>query len=204
MPGVAGHRQLRWRHLALEQEVDWSLKGSSHTQTVTVTLRVQYQKFLLTSLMSFRLVPRRAFLTKRLFSTHRLTRSCPSCAQPLPTCLPACPNCWNIWSIPADTSYHNMFSLPENSNPFVIDTAQLKQRFRQMQSACHPDTWASKGQVSLHLPTDRKVYGSSSPGQTRRGSGSLLSRQRCVSDAAAAHAPYRIHSQSERTSDGRN
>ncbi|KAE9408069.1 hypothetical protein BT96DRAFT_954057 [Gymnopus androsaceus JB14] len=64
----------------------------------------------------------------------RLTRSCPSCSQPLPTSLPACPKCWNIWSIPADTSYHKIFSLPEDSNPFVIDTALLRQRFRQMQS----------------------------------------------------------------------
>jgi molecular chaperone HscB len=36
--------------------------------------------------------------------------------------------------------------LPDDSNPFLIDTALLKQRFRQMQSVCHPDTWASKGQ----------------------------------------------------------
>ncbi|KAJ4486141.1 Co-chaperone Hsc20 [Lentinula aciculospora] len=82
----------------------------------------------------------------KAFSTHGLTRNCPSCSNPLPTSLPACSNCWNIWNIPANTPYHDIFAFPKDSNPFVIDTALLKQRFRQMQAACHPDNWASKGQ----------------------------------------------------------
>ncbi|KAF9076295.1 hypothetical protein BDP27DRAFT_1159541, partial [Rhodocollybia butyracea] len=73
-------------------------------------------------------------------------KNCPSCSQPLPTSLPACSNCWNIWSLPADTSYHEIFSLPKESNPFVIDANALKQKFRQMQATCHPDTWATQGQ----------------------------------------------------------
>ncbi|KAJ3828288.1 hypothetical protein F5880DRAFT_1531423 [Lentinula raphanica] len=105
--------------------------------------------------MSFRLVlstphrlfPQRLSLSSfKAFSTHRLTTNCPSCSNKLPTSVPACPNCWNIWNIPPDTSYHDIFALPKDSNPFVIDTTVLKQRFRQMQAACHPDTWASKGQ----------------------------------------------------------
>ncbi|KAH7880743.1 uncharacterized protein C8R40DRAFT_1081689, partial [Lentinula edodes] len=104
--------------------------------------------------MSFRLPlsTRQHFFAQRIslssaraFSTHRLTRTCPSCSKTLPTSLPACPNCWSIWNIPSDTSYHDIFALPKDSNPFVIDTALLKQRFRQMQATCHPDTWASRG-----------------------------------------------------------
>lgn len=106
--------------------------------------------------MSFRLPlsTRQHFFAQRIslssaraFSTHRLTRTCPSCSKTLPTSLPACPNCWSIWNIPSDTSYHDIFALPKDSNPFVIDTALLKQRFRQMQATCHPDTWASRGLV---------------------------------------------------------
>ncbi|KAJ3999674.1 Co-chaperone Hsc20 [Lentinula boryana] len=88
----------------------------------------------------------RSLFFAKPFSTHKLTQNCPSCSKQLPTSLPACTNCWNIWNIPADTSYHDIFALPKESNPFVIDTSLLKQRFRQMQAACHPDTWASKGQ----------------------------------------------------------
>ncbi|KAJ3800723.1 hypothetical protein GGU11DRAFT_676614 [Lentinula aff. detonsa] len=88
----------------------------------------------------------RSLFFAKSFSTHKLTQNCPSCSKQLPTSLPACTNCWNIWNIPADTSYHDIFALPKESNPFVIDTSLLKQRFRQMQAACHPDTWASKGQ----------------------------------------------------------
>ncbi|KAG5635572.1 hypothetical protein H0H81_010757 [Sphagnurus paluster] len=35
--------------------------------------------------------------------------------------------------------------LPYEPNPFVIDVAILKQRFRNAQAQCHPDSWASKG-----------------------------------------------------------
>ncbi|KAF5390271.1 hypothetical protein D9757_002934 [Collybiopsis confluens] len=86
------------------------------------------------------------FKLVRAFSTHRLTRACPSCSHALPTAIPACGSCSNIWNIPPDTPYHDIFSLPEHSNLFIVDTALLKQRFRQIQATCHPDTWASKGQ----------------------------------------------------------
>ncbi|KIK70992.1 hypothetical protein GYMLUDRAFT_150309 [Collybiopsis luxurians FD-317 M1] len=76
---------------------------------------------------------------------YHISKSCPSCSQPLPTPLPACPNCWNISNISSNTSYHDIFSLPTQSNPFIVDTTLLKQRFRQIQATCHPDTWASKG-----------------------------------------------------------
>ncbi|KAF5375221.1 hypothetical protein D9758_000279 [Tetrapyrgos nigripes] len=81
----------------------------------------------------------------RFVSTYGLTRKCPACSNPLPTPLPACSKCWNISSIPNDASFHDIFSL-HGSNEFKIDTSLLKQRFREAQSVCHPDTWASKGQ----------------------------------------------------------
>ncbi|KAF8898737.1 hypothetical protein BD779DRAFT_1485310 [Infundibulicybe gibba] len=70
---------------------------------------------------------------------------CPVCSQPLPSPLPACTNCWNIFQIPKDVTFHDLFSLPYEPNPFNIDIPTLKHRFREAQSLCHPDSWASKG-----------------------------------------------------------
>ena len=97
--------------------------------------------------MLFRLRPR-VFTRLRFISTYGLTRKCPKCSSPLPTPLPACAKCWSISAIPNDTSFHEIFSLPPDANVFKIDTSLLKQRFREAQSICHPDTWASKGEVS--------------------------------------------------------
>ncbi|KAH6917371.1 hypothetical protein BKA70DRAFT_1252010 [Coprinopsis sp. MPI-PUGE-AT-0042] len=69
---------------------------------------------------------------------------CPNCGQLLPSALPACTNCWNLFSFPKDISHHELLGLPEGSNPFVVDIPTLKKRFRQAQSVCHPDSWASK------------------------------------------------------------
>lgn len=74
-------------------------------------------------------------------------KSCPSCSHPLPSPLPACTNCGHISGLPQDVKYHDIFALPYEPNPFVIDTTVLKQRFREAQSICHPDSWASKGSV---------------------------------------------------------
>ena len=78
-------------------------------------------------------------------------RKCPNCGQPLPSALPACTSCWNLFSFPKDISHHDLLGVPEGSNPFVIDLPTLKQRFRQAQSVCHPDSWASKNPVGIGL-----------------------------------------------------
>ncbi|THV04947.1 hypothetical protein K435DRAFT_149025 [Dendrothele bispora CBS 962.96] len=90
--------------------------------------------------------PRTFFQLRSIVSTHGLTRKCPKCSSPLSTPLPACANCWSISAVPNDTPYHDIFSLPSGGNAFKIDTSLLKQRFREAQSVCHPDTWASKGE----------------------------------------------------------
>ncbi|KAJ7103529.1 hypothetical protein B0H15DRAFT_812611, partial [Mycena belliarum] len=81
---------------------------------------------------------------RRFVST--LTKSCPSCARPLPTPLPACTTCGSISPIPPSVPFHDIFGLPSRPNPFVVDAQLLKRRFREAQAVCHPDTWASKGQ----------------------------------------------------------
>ncbi|KAF8909025.1 hypothetical protein CPB84DRAFT_1665967, partial [Gymnopilus junonius] len=69
---------------------------------------------------------------------------CPSCSRPLPADLPACTSCWSIRPLPPNVSHHQLFSLEEQPNPFLIHLPTLKQRFRQAQAACHPDAWATK------------------------------------------------------------
>lgn len=78
-----------------------------------------------------------------------LTNSCPNCSKPLPTALPACTNCWTIRHLPSSVLYHEVFGLPYEPNPFDVDLTLLKRRFREAQGICHPDSWASKGSVSL-------------------------------------------------------
>ncbi|KAJ7038195.1 hypothetical protein C8F04DRAFT_1089875 [Mycena alexandri] len=81
---------------------------------------------------------------RRFLST--LNARCSSCSQTLPTPLPACTRCGFISPIPPSTSFHDIFALPSRPNPFVVDAALLKRRFREAQAVCHPDSWASKGQ----------------------------------------------------------
>ncbi|KAF6766021.1 hypothetical protein DFP72DRAFT_1057215 [Ephemerocybe angulata] len=80
-------------------------------------------------------VPRRA---------QSSTKACPVCTQPLPGPVPACTKCWNIFALPADVSHHELLGLDYDPNPFVVDLPTLKKRFRDAQSICHPDSWASK------------------------------------------------------------
>ncbi|KAK7064230.1 adaptin N terminal region-domain-containing protein [Favolaschia claudopus] len=53
------------------------------------------------------------------------------------------------------TSFHDIFALPSRPNPFVVDTVLLKRRFREAQAVCHPDSWASKGQVRVAIKFSR-------------------------------------------------
>ncbi|KAF8640373.1 hypothetical protein AX17_000044 [Amanita inopinata Kibby_2008] len=76
---------------------------------------------------------------------HASARSCPSCHHPLSSSLPACTNCWNIFPLPSDVTHHQLFNLPYHPNPFSVNTALLKKRFREAQAVCHPDAWSSKG-----------------------------------------------------------
>ncbi|KAF8642293.1 hypothetical protein AX16_009563 [Volvariella volvacea WC 439] len=81
----------------------------------------------------------------RLRSLSTLASSCPACGARLSTTLPACNNCWYISSLPPSTTLHQIFNLPEEPNPFRVDIPTLKQRFREAQAVCHPDSWTSKG-----------------------------------------------------------
>ncbi|KAF8168094.1 hypothetical protein B0H34DRAFT_645051 [Crassisporium funariophilum] len=84
----------------------------------------------------------------RYYSTPAQSR-CPSCSQPLPSKIPVCTSCWSIFPIPPNVSHHALFGLPYDPNPFNVHLATLKQRFRQAQAVCHPDTWATKNAQDL-------------------------------------------------------
>lgn len=92
------------------------------------------------------------------FSAGRLAQNslqqsarCPKCSIILPTALPACPNCHYISQLDNIPSYHKLFQLPFEPNPFVVDTSKLKRRYLEAQKICHPDTWATHGTVCLHF-----------------------------------------------------
>ena len=100
--------------------------------------------------------PRQALYTPpvRYFNAATSARSpplkaCPSCSSPLPTPLPACPNCFNISRLPSTVSYHEIFGLPYDPNPFEVDIGVLRSRFRNLQRVIHPDKWSGKSNASL-------------------------------------------------------
>lgn len=74
-------------------------------------------------------------------------RHCPKCQAVLPTPLPACTRCFYIQRTNNKIPYHELFQLPFEPNPFVLDTSQLKRRYIEAQRLCHPDRWASHGEV---------------------------------------------------------
>jgi molecular chaperone HscB len=82
---------------------------------------------------------------QRYQSSGPVSLLCPTCSKRLPTQLPACPSCGYISPLSPDRTYHSLFNLPFEPNPFLIDTAKLKSEFRKAQAACHPDAWNSKG-----------------------------------------------------------
>lgn len=84
------------------------------------------------------------YLVRSIHSTPRPNK-CPNCAAILPSLLPACTNCWHISHLPSNTRLHDIFGLPYHPNPFAIDVVTLKQKFREAQAICHPDSWASRG-----------------------------------------------------------
>jgi molecular chaperone HscB len=93
--------------------------------------------------------------SRRLLITQRYTRPysslpslvCPSCGAPLPTRLPACPNCLHIEHPVNKYDYYELLETPKTPNPFIINENQLKDNFRRMQRYVHPDLWASQGEV---------------------------------------------------------
>ena len=74
---------------------------------------------------------------------------CPKCNIVLPTPLPACPNCHYISRLDNSVLHHNLFQLPFEPNPFVLDTFKLKRRYLEAQKICHPDAWATHDAVCL-------------------------------------------------------
>lgn len=46
-------------------------------------------------------------------------------------------------------SYHEMLGASYHPNPFVIEPARLKAKFRQVQSVVHPDRWVGKTKVCI-------------------------------------------------------
>jgi hypothetical protein len=90
-------------------------------------------------------------LARRFLSHSALPSRCPSCSVPLPTQLPACPKCAFISGVPSAVSFYDLFRLPYDPNPFLVDVPTLRNRFRQAQAVCHPDSWATKGSVRVSL-----------------------------------------------------
>jgi len=112
--------------------------------------------------MFIRLITKEIRASSRLPSAQRFRHTypssrkgtCPSCGAALRSRLPACTNCWHISRLPSDTKFHDIFGLSYHPNPFVVDLVTLKQRFRDAQAVCHPDSWASKGSNKQGLAQD--------------------------------------------------
>ena len=103
-----------------------------------------------------RIAPRKN--SYRTLGEHKYTSTlssvperCPSCSASLPTPLPACPKCFFISKPPSKTTYYDIMGLSYSPNPFEVDPAQLKGRFRDLQRVIHPDKWSGKGGVSTCL-----------------------------------------------------
>ncbi|KAH7930974.1 Co-chaperone Hsc20 [Leucogyrophana mollusca] len=73
-----------------------------------------------------------------------LSKTCPSCGTALPTPLPVCPTCRYIARIHPSISFHELFGLPYDPNPFIVDLVLLRRRFLEAQRVSHPDAWATK------------------------------------------------------------
>lgn len=100
---------------------------------------------------TFSIHPRHIHATVARHAPKKNPPDCPVCTLPLPSPVPACNKCWNIFSLPGETSHHELFDLPYEPNPFIVNIPMLKKRFRDAQSICHPDSWASKPvSVALH------------------------------------------------------
>lgn len=113
---------------------EWSVVGGGTKEGMTFSVRQWREEQI-------------PMLFRRLLST--LSSRCSSCSQPLPTPLPACNKCGSISPIPPSIPFHDLFALPYRPNPFLVDPVLLKRRFREAQAVCHPDSWASKGQVRV-------------------------------------------------------
>lgn len=91
-------------------------------------------------------VPHFTCLPPRRFYSESVRR-CPQCQAPLPTPLPVCNQCSFIQASPSKIPYHTLFQLPFEPNPFVVSSPDLKRRYLEAQKLCHPDGWASQGEV---------------------------------------------------------
>lgn len=90
--------------------------------------------------------PSSIFVARR-WITQSSIKPCPSCSEPLPTSLLICPKCSYIHSVPPEQSYHEIFGLTYEPNPYDIDTSALRKKFILLQGVVHPDKWSGKPRV---------------------------------------------------------
>lgn len=83
----------------------------------------------------------------RRWTSQTTTKQCPSCSAPLPTSLPICPKCSYVHTVSPEQSYHEIFGLPYEPNPFNVDTSALRRQFILAQGIVHPDKWSGKPRV---------------------------------------------------------
>ena len=138
--------------------------------TITASTRLRLSASCVRIRQLSRYIPRQASLQHvsslscRFVSSSAASR-CPSCSALLPTPLPACPQCFFVTKLPPTATFYDIMGLPYDSNPFEVDPAQLKNRFRELQRVIHPDKWSNKGEVrsplfciALHSLTSLLAY----------------------------------------------
>lgn len=119
--------------------------------------------------------------------------SCPVCAKPLPSPAPACNKCWNIFALPPDLTHHELLGLNYEPNPFIVDIPTLKKHFRETQSICHPDTWATRNPVSSRRSFRQWMTNTTGIEQARCCPSLVVTHKPCISNAARTPGPRRVH-----------
>jgi hypothetical protein len=51
-----------------------------------------------------------------------------------------------------------VFGISEEPNPFVVDSADLKKKFRAAQAWVHPDVWASRSPVRFSMNLQELLF----------------------------------------------
>ncbi|GAB6018966.1 hypothetical protein CHUAL_000606 [Chamberlinius hualienensis] len=71
-------------------------------------------------------------------------RSCWKCGVTIDVASLSCSHCNTIQAVNRDFNYYKLFGV---SQRFSLDVTQLTERFRQLQSAVHPDKFSGKSQI---------------------------------------------------------